>query len=381
MTAGLPEQARVLRVWALVVLVPVAVIGAVLSFQSLYRAAVPVFGDRLALGFPLLVDFLILGASLQYVAGAKVGRPLPGWRLTAHAGVVGTLALNAMAASSVGEVPWHVTAPAVWSVLVELTAREVLGQWRATHSVVGERIPARLWVTAPVESARTWLRLVRRLDGEQARARLDVGVHAAAVEALKLALPQRRARRVRRILQRQLRAGSLSPAAVLGPLGWTDTTQGLPDLTPQGVLRAVLRETLLDQSGPARLTPATEPVEPVEPIERVNPIEPVEPVARVESVESVESVEPVERVESVERAGVAGPVRRERAGRRVGRSDEQIAEAVAVAVAEGRLPVAPSAEAVRVAVGCSWARAARVLRSMDAAVSGESAQLQVVGAA
>lgn len=238
------RQARTLRVWAMIVLIPVAVIGAALSFQSLYRAAVPVFGTLLALGFPLLVDFLILGASLQYVAGAKTGRPRAGWRWTAHAGVAGTLALNAMAAQTPGAVPWHVTAPAVWSVLVELAAREVLGQWRAVHAPPGDRIPLRLWMTAPLESARTWLRIARRVEGEQAHARLDVGVHAAAVEALKLALPQRRARRVRRILQRQLRAGSLPPSAILGPLGWMDATAALTEVTPEAILRAALRDTL-----------------------------------------------------------------------------------------------------------------------------------------
>ena len=252
------HQARRLRIWALVVLVPVAVIGAALSFQSLYRAAEPVFGAQLALGFPLLVDFLILGASLQYVAGAKTGQPRAGWRWTAHAGVIGTLTLNAMAARTLHEVPWHITAPAVWSVLVELTAREVLGEWRATHAPLADKIPLRLWLTAPLESARTWLRIARRVEGEQAAARLDVGVHAAAVAALKLALPQRRARRVRRILVRQLRAGSLPPAAILGPLGWIDGTAGLSDVTPQAVLRAALRDTLRARGGelpqPAALT-------------------------------------------------------------------------------------------------------------------------------
>lgn len=124
-----------LRVWARIVLIPVAVIGAALSFDSLYRAAVPVFGDRLAYGFPLLVDALILGASLEYVAGAKVGRPHSGWRLTAHAGIAGTLALNALAAHTPAEVPWHIVAPAVWSVLVELTARR-----RDPAAVVADRV-------------------------------------------------------------------------------------------------------------------------------------------------------------------------------------------------------------------------------------------------
>ena len=55
------RHARRLRICALIVLVPVAAIGAVLSFQSLYRAAAPVFGARLAFGFPLLVDLVDSG--------------------------------------------------------------------------------------------------------------------------------------------------------------------------------------------------------------------------------------------------------------------------------------------------------------------------------
>jgi hypothetical protein len=300
----LRRQARTLRVWALVVLVPVAVIGAVLSFRSLYERAVPVFGPRLALGFPLLVDFLILGASLQYVAGAKTGRPRAGWRWTAHAGVVGTLALNAMAAPSLAEVPWHVTAPAVWSVLVELSAREVLGQWRAVHAPVGDRIPLRLWLTAPVESARTWLRLARRVEGEQALARLDVGVHAAAVEALKLALPQRGARRVRRILRRQLRAGSLPPAAVLGPLGWMDDADALAEVTPQSVLRAALSGALrgtvtpapVPPVGPSPVAPPPAPVPVPGPVETA-PLTDAEPL--IDGV-SVAEADPVDRHDRVD---------------------------------------------------------------------------------
>lgn len=241
----LVRTATSLRVWARIVLVPVAVIGAVLSFESLYRAAVPVFGDRLAYGFPLLVDALILGASLEYVAGAKVGRPHSGWRLTAHAGIAGTLVLNALAARTPAEVPWHVVAPAVWSVLVELTARQTLGEWKAAHKPPADAIPLRLWLTAFGESRRVWLRMARRLDGEQAAARLEVGQHAAAVEALKLALPGRRARPTRRILQGQLRLGSLTPAELPAVLGWTGPPDRHPTLTPDDVLRTALQATLL----------------------------------------------------------------------------------------------------------------------------------------
>lgn len=235
----MPAEVLRLRRWARVVLVPVGLIGAALSFASIYEAALPSYGPVLAAGFPFLVDFLILGASLQYIAGAKVGRPRAGWRLTAHAGVAGTLVLNAFAAPDLLHLPWHVIAPAVWSVLVEMTAREVLGEWRASHQVPADRIPVRLWLTAPVESARTWLLMARVGAVSHRTARVDVGVMAAAGEALRLALPGRRPRRVRRIIRRQLRAGSLPPADVLTSLGWSDSSTTLVT-DPALVLRATL---------------------------------------------------------------------------------------------------------------------------------------------
>jgi hypothetical protein len=256
------RQARQLGLWARVVLVPVAVIGAVLSFQSLYQAAVPTFGEYLAGGFPLLVDLLILGASLQYVAGAKIGRPMAGWRLTAHAGVAGTLVLNALAAKELGEVPWHITAPAVWAVLVELTAKQVLGEWKATHTARADTISLPLWMTAPFESTRTRLLMFRTGITDAHQARIAVGVNAAAREALRLALPKRNARRVRRIINRQLRAGSLTPVAILRPLGWTQGGVILSNPRPDVILQAVLQE-VLDPGAPPRATldaPAAPPV-------------------------------------------------------------------------------------------------------------------------
>ncbi|HST85868.1 MAG TPA: DUF2637 domain-containing protein [Kineosporiaceae bacterium] len=251
------RQARRLGFWARVVLVPVAVIGAVLSFRSLYQAAVPTFGDYLAAGFPLLVDLLILGASLQYVAGAKIGRPMAGWRLTAHAGVAGTLVLNALAAKELGEVPWHVTAPAVWAVLVELTAKQVLGEWKATHTARADTISLPLWMTAPIESVRTRLLMFRTGITDAHRARIAVGVNAAAREALRLALPKRNARRVRRIINRQLRAGSLTPVAILRPLGWTKGGVILNNARPEVILQAVLQE-VLDPGAPTQAEASAE---------------------------------------------------------------------------------------------------------------------------
>ncbi|GAA3624468.1 hypothetical protein GCM10022223_46920 [Kineosporia mesophila] len=245
--ATLARQAQRLGVWARIVLVPVAVIGAVLSYQSLYTAAEPTFGSFLAAGFPLLVDLLILGASLQYVAGAKIGRPMNGWRLTAHCGVAGTLVLNALAAAELGEVPWHITAPAVWAVLVELTGKQVLGQWKAAHGQ-GTGIASALWLSAPIESARTRLLMARTGVADATQARIGVGTAAAAREALSLSLPRKAnarkdARRVRRVVNRQLRAGSLAPAAVLVAVGWNEADQN-GDLTPDTILRAVVQNIL-----------------------------------------------------------------------------------------------------------------------------------------
>lgn len=106
-----------------------------------------------------------------------------------------------------------------------------------------------------------WLRMARRLDGEQAAARLEVGQHAAAIEALRLDLPGRRARRTRRILQDQLRVGSLHPADLPAILGWTASTDSRTSLTPDAALRAALRATLLasrphDPLAPQPITPA-----------------------------------------------------------------------------------------------------------------------------
>ncbi len=247
---------RRLRASAHVVLAVVAAIGAGLSYTSLRAGAADVFDDSvLSYGFPLLVDALVLGASLQYVAGARAKSPGRfGWRLTAHAAIAATLALNALAAYKPGgggtpAVPWHITAPAVWAVLVELYARTAAGQWRAEHADTETSvIPARLWLTAPIESARTWLHQARRSAAVHTRA--DLGRHAAALEALRLSAPGRPGRRVRRILRRQLRAGSLTPQAVLTACGWHAPTPPVV-LDPHTVLRAALTHPAITAGEPS----------------------------------------------------------------------------------------------------------------------------------
>ena len=243
---------RVMRSLGHVVLAVVAVSGAVLSYDTLRRAAEPFFGV-LAYGFPVLVDFLILGASLQYVAGIRIGRPHHLWRVTAHAGIAGTIALNAMAATSIGGVPWHVVAPAVWAVLVELYARQFAGEYKATHAPSG-RIPLRLWLTAPAESFRAWLHQARRVADVQARR--AVGVHGAARVALREATRGQppTGRRVRRVLGRQLRTGALDPEVVLAACGWTGDASGVAG--PAEVLRRALVAVLDATPAQRDATPA-----------------------------------------------------------------------------------------------------------------------------
>ena len=235
------EDVQRLRKWARVVLIPVGLIGAALSFASIYEAALETFGPVLSAGVPILVDFLILGASLMYIAGAKVGRPRAGWRLTAHAAVAGTLLLNAMASPDLAHLPWHVVAPAVWSVLVEMSAREVLGEWRAVHSVPADRIPLALWVSAPIESARTALHMMRTGTRSAAVARRQVGVNAAARRIMRKSLP-RGSGATRAALRRQLRAGSLDPVTLVRAVGWHpgDPSYGSDAISRAAAERAAL---------------------------------------------------------------------------------------------------------------------------------------------
>ena len=313
------------RTSAHVILAAVAAIGAALSYASLYGGALPTFGPYLAVGFPLLVDALVLGASLQYVAGARVGRARAGWRLTAHAAIAGTLTLNALASPDVAGIPWHVTAPAVWAVLVELYARQALGDWRAEHVAPRDRIPARLWLTAPVESIRTWLRMARTAAPSHAVARLDVGRHAAAVEALRLAIGGRAGRRVRRVLRRQLRAGSLPPGDVLAALGWGHGED--VRCTPHRVLRDALSGIL---------APTPRPKDSV----RMGGVQPVGPSRSVRSTRPVESADAQPQASAAIRGVVirsAQPVSRSDVVRLTGLAEGTVKSALTSMVTAGDL--------------------------------------------
>lgn len=220
-----------------------AVAGLALSFGNVVEVVRPIVGNDLAPVFPLVWDVVLAGAALAYLATAYGGRPRVMWRVISLSGAVGTVVVNATAAHDTASLVIHVSGPAAWAVLVEAGAAQLRADYRTKNQdVLGQAIPVRLWIWSPRESARTWLRMARRLDGEQKSARLEAGVHAAAVEALRLAVPGRAGRRARRIIVRQLRAGSLSPEAVLRSVGWLDPGQ---DTGPgQQVLRAALAGAL-----------------------------------------------------------------------------------------------------------------------------------------
>ena len=189
-----------------------AIAGAVLSWKGLYDAAEDVFGRDLAVIFPLLVDTLIAGASLRWVASVRAGHPIGGWRSLTHAGVVATVGLNAYASPTLGDVPWHVAAPLVWSALVELVARDAAGRRQVEDGDNHETITLRLWLTAPIESFRAWIGLARAAERKAFAVRSVHTRRRAAVDYLRRHVSDRSARR---LLVRHLEDGSLTPAALV----------------------------------------------------------------------------------------------------------------------------------------------------------------------
>jgi uncharacterized protein DUF2637 len=247
LTSGKTSATSLLWAASLIVLIPVAGIGAGLSFRSLYEAAVSTFGARLAFGFPLLVDMLILGTSLAYLAGLSDGCPRPGWRWSAHGGVLGTLVLNALAAPDVTGVAWHITAPAVWSVLVEMTGRQVTAGRHGSRASMPGTIPVQLWITSPLEAVGVW-RQMAGTNNAYPTVRTSVAAQTAALQALRIALPRGSGRQVRRVAARHLRSGTLAPEAILRALNWPAGVSPQEPRSAREVLSAVLNEVLLGAS-------------------------------------------------------------------------------------------------------------------------------------
>ena len=108
-----------------------------------------------------------------------------------------------------------------------------------------DRIPARLWLSAPVESARVAVVMTRYAIRSHIEARRIYYLHAAATDALRQAVPGwgAGAWRTRRMIRRQLR-GPLSPERVLDVCTETGARlgTGVAARARQAMVRVVLAE-------------------------------------------------------------------------------------------------------------------------------------------
>jgi hypothetical protein len=212
-----PFMAR-LRAVSFLLLAIVALAGIALSWAVLQSTSARMLGGTagpltgpISYLFPITVDTLIIGSSGAFIVGSSIGRPLAGWRLIAHVASGTSLFLNATAATTLAGVPWHMAPPLATILIVEISAKQLLGEHKAKVST--QRISLALWLTAPVESTRTTLRQLRQTG--YADTRRDVGQAEAALQALRIALPGRKAKGTRKLIARQVRSGSATPEDVL----------------------------------------------------------------------------------------------------------------------------------------------------------------------
>ena len=225
-------------------LVLLAGVSAWLSYASVRTVAIGIFGSVGGSAFPVLLDTGVYVASEYYLASVRSNRPQHGFRALAHALVAVTVALNVSAATDYRAAMFHAVPPLVFAALVELRARKELGDVRAVEGRA-DRIPVRLWLVNPIESAKLSLWTARQGSyGVQraARERQLIGLRA-----LEIAVPNRkgdggRAAVARSLVARQLRAGTLDPRALV-------EATGLDQLTPTPGAEAVLRVALIAALG------------------------------------------------------------------------------------------------------------------------------------
>jgi hypothetical protein len=258
----------------------------------------------------------------------------------------------------------------VWSVLVELTARDVLGGWRATHQTLRDRIPVRVWLTAPGESARVSWRMARTGIPDASVVREITEQCATARDLLAVALPGHSNRRKRRQITRRLSSGVLDPG-VLSHLIATTTD---PDVRHTSDLHTTVLHTIASGTLPGAPSPDDVPTGEVLPGEVSAVKVPVDEVSAGEvSAGEVSVVDvPADEVAAVKPTRKRAPRRSGKGGaggpstpvRPKDRSDEVIADAIRVAIEAGRLPAHPSVNAARIEAGVSWERAAQVLTAM-----------------
>lgn len=193
-------------------------VAAWLSYASVRSRAVDVFGMVGGSAFPALLDTGVFVASEYYLATVRSNRPQHGFRLLAHALIAVTVALNVTVATDWRSAIFHAVPPAVFAALVELRARKELGDVRAEQGRP-DRIPLRLWLTSPIESAKLSLWVARDTSYSVERANRER--YLTARKALRIAVPGivGKPRLARGLVRRQLRAGTLNPAALVEATG------------------------------------------------------------------------------------------------------------------------------------------------------------------
>ena len=236
-TTGTPPATRPERA-ATAALVLLAGIAGWLSYASVRAAAVHVFGPVGGSAFPVLLDAGVFAASEYYLASVRKVRPSFGFRTLTRALIAATVVINVSTATDARAALMHAVPPALFAALVELRARQILGDQRDALGV--ERIPAKLWIVSPVRSFRITLHVARQ--GAHGALWQQREQRAAALRALRIAVPGRgQARRARRQAASAIRSGMLAPADLIAATGLDDTADGTG---PAAVLRVALRASL-----------------------------------------------------------------------------------------------------------------------------------------
>lgn len=227
-----PERA------ATAALVLLAGIAGWLSYTSVRTAAVHVFGPVGGSAFPILLDAGVFASSEYYLASVRKTRPSFGFRTLTRALIAATIVINVSTATDMRAALMHAVPPALFAALVELRARQILGDQRAASGA--ERIPLKLWIVSPVRSFRITLHVAR--TGAHGALWAQREQRAAALRALRIAVPGRgQARRARRQAASAIRSGMLAPADLIAATGLDDTADGTG---PAAVLRVALRASL-----------------------------------------------------------------------------------------------------------------------------------------
>lgn len=221
-------------------LVLLAGVAAWLSYASVRSGAIGVFGPVGGSAFPILLDCGVFTASEYYLTTVRTNRPQHGFRALAHALILATIALNVSVAGDWRAALFHAVPPALFAALVELKARKELGDVRAEQGRP-DRIPLRLWLTSPIESAKLSLWVAK--DASYSVDRANRERYLTARRALKIAVPgwHGEPRLARGLVRRQLRAGTLDPRALVAATGLdTETTETGPKAVLQVALVAAL---------------------------------------------------------------------------------------------------------------------------------------------